>query len=193
MNMIRPVSDLRNNFADISKTVHETAQPVFLTKNGYGDMVVLSMEAFENLQFESEVYFKLQEAEREAELTDQRYSSKDVLKAMKAAIGGSRVYKLEYLPVAQRDMVEIVRYISGELQNPAAADRLAMELVNAAESILTFPYALPAYQPIRPLKREYRKILVQNFLMLYWVDEEKKLVTVARVVYAKRDVARLLE
>lgn len=193
MNMIRPVSDLRNNFADISKTVHETAQPVFLTKNGYGDMVVLSMEAFENLQFESEVYFKLQEAEREAELTDQRYSSKDVLKAMKAAIGGEQVYKLEYLPVAQRDMVEIVRYISGELQNPAAADRLAMELVNAAESILTFPYALPAYQPIRPLKREYRKILVQNFLMLYWVDEEKKLVTIARVVYAKRDVARLLE
>ena len=88
MNMIRPVSDLRNNFADISRTVHETAQPVFLTKNGYGDMVVLSMAAFENLQFESEVYFKLQEAEREAEMTEQRYSSKDVLKAMKAVIGG---------------------------------------------------------------------------------------------------------
>ena len=91
MNMIRPVSDLRNNFANISKTVHETAQPVFLTKNGYGDMVVLSMDAFENLQFESEVYFKLQEAEKEAELTDQRYSSKDVLKAMKDAIGGERI------------------------------------------------------------------------------------------------------
>ena len=69
MNMIRPVSDLRNHFADISRTVHETAQPVFLTKNGYGDMVVLSMEAYENLQFESEVYFELQEAEREAKIT----------------------------------------------------------------------------------------------------------------------------
>ena len=90
MNMIRPVSDLRNNFADISKTVRETAQPVFSPTNGYGDMVVLSMESFENLQFESEVYFKLQEAEREAELTDQRYSSKDVLKAMKVAIGGEQ-------------------------------------------------------------------------------------------------------
>ena len=89
MNMIRPVSDLRNNFAEISKTVHETAQPVFLTKNGYGDIVVLSMEAYENLQFESEIYFKLKEAEREAELTDTRYSSKDVLKAMREAIGGS--------------------------------------------------------------------------------------------------------
>lgn len=41
--MIRPVSDLRNNFADISKTVHETKKPVFLTKNGFGDMVVLSI------------------------------------------------------------------------------------------------------------------------------------------------------
>lgn len=193
MNMIRPVSDLRNNFADISKTVHETAQPVFLTKNGYGDMVVLSMEAFENLQFESEVYFKLQEAEKEAELTDQRYSSKDVLKAMKDAIGGNGLYILEYLPVARKDMIEIVRYISRELQNPDAADRLAVELVNAAESVLTFPYAAPAYQPIRSLKHEYRKILVQNYLMFYWVDEEERLVTVARVVYAKRDYGRLLE
>ena len=91
MNMIRPVSDLRNNFADISKTVHETAKPVFLTKNGYGDMVVMSIEAVESLQFESEVYFKLQEAEREAELTSKRYSSKEVLKAMRDAIGGEQV------------------------------------------------------------------------------------------------------
>ena len=91
MNMIRPVSDLRNNFADISRIVHETSKPVFLTKNGYGDMVVLSMEAYENLQFESDVYFKLQEAEREAEATDKRYSSRDVLKAMRDAIGGEQI------------------------------------------------------------------------------------------------------
>ena len=87
MRTIRPVSDLRNNFAEISKTVHETKQPVFLTKNGFGDMVVLSMEAYENLQFESEVYFNLQEAEREAEKTNVRYSSKDVLKSLREAIG----------------------------------------------------------------------------------------------------------
>jgi len=91
MKMIRPVSDLRNNFADISKTVHETAQPVFLTKNGYGDMVVLSMEAYESLQLDSEIYFKLREAEREAELTEQRFSSKEILKAAQEAIGGGQV------------------------------------------------------------------------------------------------------
>ena len=86
MKMIRPVSDLRNHFAEISKIVHETEQPVFLTKNGYGDMVVLSMDAYENLQFESEVYHKLQAAEREAALTDTRYSAKAVLQAMKEEI-----------------------------------------------------------------------------------------------------------
>ena len=91
MKLIRPVSDLRNNFADISRTVHETSQPVFLTKNGYGDMVVLSMEAFEKLQFESEVYFKLQEAEREASLTKERFSSKDILKDMKLLLGGDDI------------------------------------------------------------------------------------------------------
>ena len=88
MNSIRPVSDLRNHFAEISKTVHDTAKPVFLTKNGYGDMVVMSMEAYENLQFDSEVYFKLRDAEQEAETNRTRYSAKDVMKAMRDAIGG---------------------------------------------------------------------------------------------------------
>lgn len=86
MDSIRPVSDLRNHFADISKTVHETKRPVFLTKNGYGDMVVLSMEAYEDLQFDSEVYFKLQEAEREAAVNHTRFSSKEVLAALRSAI-----------------------------------------------------------------------------------------------------------
>lgn len=89
MNNIRPISDLRNHFAEISREVHKTNEPVFLTKNGYGDMVVLSMESFNNLQFESEVYAKLKSAEKEAELSNTRYSSKEVLFAMKDAIRGA--------------------------------------------------------------------------------------------------------
>ena len=88
--MIRPVSDLRNNFANISRTVHETAKPVFLTQNGYGDMVVMSMEAYESMRFESEVCAKLQAAEREAELTDARYSPKEVFEAMCAQLQEER-------------------------------------------------------------------------------------------------------
>ena len=86
MQMIRPGSDLRNHFADISKTVHETSQPVFLTKNGYGDMVVLSMEAYENLQLESEIYTKLQAAEREEEMTAVRCTSEEILAGAEAIL-----------------------------------------------------------------------------------------------------------
>ena len=83
MKMIRPVSDLRNNFSEISRIVHDTAQPVFLTKNGYADMVVMSSEAYEKMQFESEVYFKLREAEIEARSTNQRYSHKEVMSELR--------------------------------------------------------------------------------------------------------------
>ncbi len=86
MPNIRPVSDLRNNFADISRTVHETGEPVFLTKNGYGDMVVMSIEAYECKLLESEVYFKLKEAEVEAKTTDKRYSHKEVFSDLKAGV-----------------------------------------------------------------------------------------------------------
>lgn len=103
------------------------------------------------------------------------------------------MYNLEYLPVARQDMVDIVRYISRELNNPIAADQLAVELIEAGDSIPAMPYANPAYIPIRPLKHEYRKLLVRNYIMFYWLDEEKKMVTVSRVVYARRDYKKLLE
>lgn len=103
------------------------------------------------------------------------------------------MYKLEYLPIARQDMVEIVRYISRDLQNPTAAEHLAAELIETAESLVSFPYAQPAYLPIRPLKHEYRKLVVRNYLMFYCVDENNKIVTIARVIYAKRDHERLLE
>lgn len=83
MPQIRPVSDLRNKFADISRIVHETSEPVFLTKNGYGDMVVMGFQAYEKLQFESEIYFKLKEAELQAKQTDQRFSHKEVFDSIR--------------------------------------------------------------------------------------------------------------
>lgn len=86
MPQIRPVSDLRNNFADISRMVHATAEPVFLTKNGYGDMVVMSIEAYERKLFESEIYFKLKEAELEAKSTAVRYSHEEVFADLRARL-----------------------------------------------------------------------------------------------------------
>ncbi len=64
----------------------ETSEPIFLTKNGYGDMVVMSIEAYERKLFESEIYFKLKEAELEAKSTNVRYSHKEVFSDLRASL-----------------------------------------------------------------------------------------------------------
>ena len=83
---IRPVSDLRNKFSDISNAVHESNEPVFLTKNGRGDMVVMSFEAYEQNLFQSEIYLKLKEAEYQAASTKKRYSHDEVMSELRNEI-----------------------------------------------------------------------------------------------------------
>ena len=50
MAIIRPCADLRNNYNEISKICHETKEPVYITKNGYNDLVLLSNEAYEKYE-----------------------------------------------------------------------------------------------------------------------------------------------
>jgi PHD/YefM family antitoxin component YafN of YafNO toxin-antitoxin module len=49
MPNIRPSSNLRNKYVEISKWFHEYMEPVYITKNGQGDLVVMSIEAYEGL------------------------------------------------------------------------------------------------------------------------------------------------
>lgn len=102
------------------------------------------------------------------------------------------MYRLEFLPLARQDMVETVRYISHELKNPAAAQRLSNRLIEAAERLTEFPYLYAVHTPIRPLKKEYRKIPVENYCIFYSVDEKAKTVTIMRVLYAGRNYEHLL-
>ena len=62
MPKIIPIRELRDTNA-ISEMCHNTEEPVFITKNGYGDMVIMGMEAYEHQQIMNEVYAKLATAE----------------------------------------------------------------------------------------------------------------------------------
>lgn len=61
MPTIRPSADLRNSYNGISQFCHEYSEPVFITKNGKGDLVVLSIEAYEKLCGKFELYSLLNE------------------------------------------------------------------------------------------------------------------------------------
>ena len=65
MPSIRPISDLRNNANEISDFCRQTREPVYITRNGSGDMVVLSMEEYERQQALIDLYGKLAVAEQE--------------------------------------------------------------------------------------------------------------------------------
>ena len=65
MPCIRPISDLRNNANEISDFCRQTREPVYITRNRTGDMVVLSMEEFKRQQALIDLYGKLAVAEQE--------------------------------------------------------------------------------------------------------------------------------
>ena len=64
MPRIIPIRDLKDTAA-ISQMCSESTEPVYITKNGYGDMVIMSMKAYEEKMYLLEVYAKLAEAEEE--------------------------------------------------------------------------------------------------------------------------------
>ena len=63
MPVIKPISDVRNHANEISRLCHQQDQPVFITRNGQGDLVVMSQAHYERLQARLELYRKLDEAE----------------------------------------------------------------------------------------------------------------------------------
>ena len=63
MPQIIPIRDLKNT-SEISELCHNSQGPVFVTKNGYGDMVLMSMEVYERIMYISDVYDKLRVAEQ---------------------------------------------------------------------------------------------------------------------------------
>lgn len=71
MPNIRPISDLRNSANDISDFCRQTREPVYITRNGTGDMVVLSMEEYERREALIDLYAKLAVAEEELAQGDQ--------------------------------------------------------------------------------------------------------------------------
>ncbi len=88
MMQIRPVSDLRNKFPEIENVVMKTGQPVFLTKNGYGSMVVMSLEKYAELT--DDIELKLDEADKVAEISDVRYSHEEVFTRARARINAGQ-------------------------------------------------------------------------------------------------------
>jgi prevent-host-death family protein len=69
MPQIIPIRDLKKT-SELSELCRSAKEPVFITKNGYGDMVIMSMETYERTMFTNDIYRKLEQGERSIEMGD---------------------------------------------------------------------------------------------------------------------------
>lgn len=102
------------------------------------------------------------------------------------------MHNVDFLPVANKDITDALQYIAQKLDNKIAANNLAKEIEKAINLLGEFPYSNPVYTPIRPLKTEYRKMLVKSYMLFYTVDEDKKSVTVYRFIYSGRNYSEMI-
>ncbi len=79
MPSILPISDLRNNFNTVSDICHKNAEPVYITKNGKGDLVVMSLAYYEQLESKLDLYEKLAVAESESENNAPKISHNELM------------------------------------------------------------------------------------------------------------------
>jgi prevent-host-death family protein len=87
MPVIRPISDLRNKTPEIEKICRESGEPVFITKNGESDLVVLSAAAYEREQARLRLYGLLDEAEGDVRRGDRGVSLKTLAGILRKARG----------------------------------------------------------------------------------------------------------
>ena len=86
MPLIRPMSDLRNQTNEISELCHSEDQPIFITKNGKGDLVVMSQAHYEHLYSLLKLYQKLGEAEVLDAAGEQGITHDEIIKRLRAKI-----------------------------------------------------------------------------------------------------------
>ncbi|MBU0474088.1 MAG: type II toxin-antitoxin system prevent-host-death family antitoxin [Bacteroidetes bacterium] len=89
MPIIKPISDLRNKSNEISKLAHESNQPVFITKNGEGDLVVMSMSHYSDLQLKIELLSKLSVAQNQKAAGDKGRTLKQVVGSIRETINAN--------------------------------------------------------------------------------------------------------
>lgn len=86
MPIIKPISDLRNKSNEISKLAHNSNEPIFITKNGEGDLVVMSMTHYSNLQLKIDLLGKLSVAQNQKAEGDNGSTLKQVMTNIRKSI-----------------------------------------------------------------------------------------------------------
>ena len=99
-------------------------------------------------------------------------------------------YKLTFLPIFEKDLIEVTSYITNTLQNPGAAHQLLDDIETAIEKRLVAPLSFAPFQSSKTREYPYYRINVRNFSIFYVVIGDT--MEVRRLIYAKRNINEIL-
>ncbi|MBE6361557.1 MAG: type II toxin-antitoxin system RelE/ParE family toxin [Treponema bryantii] len=99
-------------------------------------------------------------------------------------------YKLQYLPLAEQDLSEIIDYIQNNLQNPIAAENTLSKIESAILERLESPESFAVWKSTKNREHPYRRINVGNYSVWYVVIDE--VMEVRRILYSRRNEDALL-
>ena len=95
------------------------------------------------------------------------------------------MYKIVYLPLAERDLLEALDYIANTLDAPQTARDLLAAFDETLQRVAAFPYACELYRTDRPMQDEIRKVPVKGYVLYYAVFSDR--VEVRRFLHGRRD------
>lgn len=100
------------------------------------------------------------------------------------------MFTVKITPQAAEDLLEIKNYIENELQNPTAAHNTVLNIVETYENLSTLVEAGIPVERYIPFPTDYKFVLANNYSIFYRIDGD--IVSVIRIMYSKRDFARIL-
>jgi len=102
-------------------------------------------------------------------------------------------FRVEFSDQAADDLNEIIRYINDELFNPQAAERFYHAVSEKLELLREQPYIFPLYHDEKLSAEGFHFVVIGNYLMFYIIDDDTSVVSIARLLYGKRDISAIFE
>lgn len=98
-------------------------------------------------------------------------------------------YKITITPIAKTNLQEIKDYIANDLQEPKAAYNTIRNILAKITLLSETPFIYPLYEDEPWHSRGIRHFPVNNYVVIYWVDEQTKTVSVLKIIYGRRDIS----
>jgi len=102
-------------------------------------------------------------------------------------------FRVRHTEQSYDDLDGIIEYISEKLFDPQAAERFFNNVSEKIERLKDNPYIIPLYHDEKLSAKGYRFVVIGNFLMFFAVDDNKKIVNIIGIVYARRDMPAIFD